>query len=67
MPFLQMPIFIAMYGVVRRISLEGGMYASSVSNTKFLGVNLSNTNDGITALILAAIVGATMFTLQKFQ
>lgn len=67
MPFLQMPIFIAMYGVVRRISLEGGMYASSVSNTKFLGVNLSNTNDGITALILAAIVGATMFTLQKIS
>jgi YidC/Oxa1 family membrane protein insertase len=67
MPFLQMPIFIAMYGVVRRISLEGGMYADSVSNTQFLGVNLANTNDGITALILAAIVGATMFTLQKIS
>lgn len=67
MPFLQMPIFIAMYGVVRRISLEGGMYADSVANTNFLGVNLSNTNDGITALILAAIVGATMFTLQKIS
>lgn len=67
MPFLQMPIFIAMYGVVRRISLEGGMYADSVSNTNFLGINLANTNDGITALVLAAIVGATMFTLQKIS
>ncbi|MFA5471271.1 MAG: membrane protein insertase YidC [Acholeplasmataceae bacterium] len=67
MPFLQMPIFIAMYGVVRRISLEGGMYADKVSNTNFLGINLANTNDGITALLLAAIVGATMFTLQKIS
>lgn len=67
MPFLQMPIFIAMYGVVRRISLESGMYADSVSNTNFLGINLSNTNDGITALALAAVVGATMFLLQKIS
>ncbi len=67
MPFLQMPIFIAMYGVVRRISLEGGMYADQVSNTQFLGINLANTNDGITALLLAAIVGATMFGLQKIS
>lgn len=67
MPFLQMPIFIAMYGAVRRISLEGGMYAQQVSNTQFLGINLANRNDGITAIILAAIVGATMFTLQKIS
>lgn len=67
MPFLQMPIFIAMYGVVRRISLESGMYASSVSNTNFLGINLANTNDGIIGLSLAAIVGGTMFLLQKIS
>jgi len=67
MPFMQMPIFIAMYGVVRRISLEGGMYSDSVSNTMFLGINLANTNDGITALALAIIVGATMFLLQKIS
>lgn len=67
MPFLQMPIFIAMYGVVRRISLEGGMYSDSVSNTMFLGINLANTNDGITGLFLAGIVGATMFLLQKIS
>lgn len=67
MPFLQMPIFIAMYGVVRRISLEGGLYASNVSNTNFLGINLANQNDGIIGLFLAGIVGATMFLLQKIS
>ena len=67
MPLLQMPIFIAMYGVVRRIPLEGGMYTKSVSNTMFLGINLANVNDGVTALILAGIVGITMFTLQRIS
>jgi YidC/Oxa1 family membrane protein insertase len=67
MPFLQMPIFIAMYGVVRRISLEGGLYADSVSNTNFFGINLANQQDGIIGIILAAIVGATMFVLQKIS
>jgi YidC/Oxa1 family membrane protein insertase len=67
MPFLQMPIFIAMYGVVRRISLEGGIYQESVSHTTFLGINLANTNDGITGLVLAGIVGATMFLLQQIS
>ena len=63
-PFLQMPIFIAMYSVVRRITLEGGLYTASVSNTRFLGVNLANQNDGIIGMLLAAIVGGTMFLLQ---
>lgn len=66
-PFLQMPIFIAMYGVVRRITLEGGMYADSVSNTNFLGINLANGNDGLIGMTLAGIVGATMFLLQKIS
>ncbi|HBD74463.1 MAG TPA: hypothetical protein DC003_02740 [Acholeplasmataceae bacterium] len=65
LPFLQMPIFIAMYSVVRRITIPGGMYSEQVSNTMFFGINLANTNDGITAIILAGIVGATMFTLQR--
>jgi YidC/Oxa1 family membrane protein insertase len=64
MPFLQMPIFIAMYNVVRRISLEGGMYADQVLNTKFLGIDLANTNDGVIGIILAGIVGLTMFAIQ---
>jgi len=67
MPFLQMPIFIAMYGVVRRISLEGGLYAEQVANTNFFGINLANQQDGIIGIILAAIVGATMFILQKIS
>lgn len=67
MPFLQMPIFIAMYGVVRRITLAGGMYVSGVTNTNFLGINLANGNDGIIGMVLAGIVGGTMFLLQQIS
>lgn len=63
-PFLQMPIFIAMYGVVRRITIEGGMFTESVGHTGFLGINLANTQDGIIGMVLAGIVGITMFLLQ---
>ncbi len=66
-PFLQMPIFIAMYGVVRRITLPGGMYTDGVANTNFLGINLANGNDGIIGIVLAAIVGGTMFLLQQIS
>ena len=66
-PFLQMPIFIAMYGVVRRITIEGGMYADSVSNTNFFGIDLARGNDGIIGMVLAGIVGGTMFLLQKIS
>lgn len=67
MPFLQMPIFIAMYGVVRRITLEGGMYTEGVSNTMFLGINLANGNDGIIGMILSGIVAGTMYLLTKIS
>ncbi|MDY0294870.1 MAG: YidC/Oxa1 family membrane protein insertase [Acholeplasmataceae bacterium] len=67
MPFLQMPIFIAMYGVVRRITLPGGMYTDAVVNTNFLGINLANGNDGIIGMVLAGIVGGTMFLLQRIS
>lgn len=63
-PFLQMPIFIAMFGVVRRITVQGGMFTESVVNTGFLGINLANGNDGIVGMILSGIVGVTMFILQ---
>jgi YidC/Oxa1 family membrane protein insertase len=63
-PFLQMPIFIAMYGVVRRITIPGGMYTDKVSNTFFLGIDLAASNSWFIAGFLAAIVGATMFALQ---
>ncbi len=67
LPFLQMPIFIAMFNVVRRISLEGGMFSDNVTNTMFFGINLSRGQDGIIGMILAGIVGATMFILQKIS
>ena len=67
MPFLQMPIFIAMYGVVRRITLAGGMYTEGVINTNFLGINLANGNDGIIGMVLAGLVGGTMFLLQQIS
>jgi len=64
-PILQMPIFIAMFGVVRRITLEGGMYVESVSETVFLGINLDRGQDGVIGLVLAGVVGVTMFGFQK--
>jgi len=69
MPFLQMPIFIAMYRVVLRITLPGGMYADKVANTRFLGIELAAGSQGLLSAsgILALIVGATMFALQKIS
>jgi YidC/Oxa1 family membrane protein insertase len=69
MPFLQMPIFIAMYRVVRRITLEGGMYTQQVSNTNFLGIDLALGGQGILSAsgLLAVIVGASMFVLQRIS
>jgi len=67
LPFLQMPIFIAMYNVVRRITVQGGMYTNSVINTNFLGINLANQRDGIVGMVLAGIVGGTMFLLQRIS
>ena len=69
MPFLQMPIFIAMYRVVLRITLEGGMYTDKVVNTRFLGIELAAGSQGILSAsgILALIVGATMFALQQIS
>ncbi len=70
MPFLQMPIFIAMYRTVMRITLEGGMYVNQVANTKFLGIDLASGGaDGfnLVSLLLAVIVGGTMFLLQRIS
>lgn len=66
MPFLQMPIFIAMYQVVRRISIPGGRFAADVENTMFLGINLAK-DGGFFNYLFAALVGLTMFLLQKIS
>ena len=72
MPFLQMPIFLAMYQVVQRIWIEGGMYADKVSNMKFLGIDLAKAGNfglimgqegDVAGWILAIIVAGTMFLL----
>lgn len=72
MPFLQMPIFLAMYQVVQRIWRTGGTYAGQVNNQLFLGIDLAKAgnfgaiygqNGDLAGWILAIIVAATMFAL----
>ncbi|HHT55074.1 MAG TPA: YidC/Oxa1 family membrane protein insertase [Acholeplasma sp.] len=66
LPILQMPIFLAMFQVVRRITIPGGQFYQSVANTKFLGTDLAN--GGVVAkLVFTALVGITMFALQKIS
>ncbi|MGI6787382.1 MAG: YidC/Oxa1 family membrane protein insertase [Acholeplasmataceae bacterium] len=64
LPFLQMPIFIAMYQTVTRILVPGGYWAEKISNTRFLGVDLSIGSHWASSYILAALVGITMLLLQ---
>ncbi|PAT02645.1 hypothetical protein CI105_01420 [Candidatus Izimaplasma bacterium ZiA1] len=69
LPFLQMPIFIAMYQVVRRIPLSE-QFADL--NYNFLWLNLKtgagNINFGMIDgdIILAVLVGLIMFFYQRF-
>lgn len=72
MPFLQMPIFLAMYQVVQRIWRTGGTYAEQVNNQLFLGIDLKKAGNfaalygepgDMAGWILAIIVAATMFAL----
>ena len=63
LPFLQMPIFIAMYQTVTRILVPGGYWAAKITNTKFLGIELS-IGSHWTSYILAGLVGVTMILLQ---
>lgn len=75
MPFLQMPIFISVYQVVRRIHLPGGMWTDNVSKMTFLGIDLTKAGN-FTAIfgkggdwrgwILALIVLATNVILNYF-
>lgn len=63
LPFLQMPIFIAMYQTVTRILIPGGYWAEKLSVTKFIGIDLT-IGMHWTSYILAGLVGATMILLQ---
>ena len=67
LPLLQMPIFITMYNVVNRITIEGGSLVHKISNHMFLGINLSDKNMTIVTYILAALVGLTMYLLQTIS
>ena len=68
LPFLQMPIFIAMYQVVRRIPLtvggDGGLDFSHL-NYSFLWVD--NLRDADPFYILPILVGVLMFLYQQYS
>lgn len=78
MPLVQMPLFLAMYQVVRRISVAGGKF--SLTDTSFLGIDdclekgVWAVGGGVQSqawtsasfwigLILSLLVGATMLLL----
>src|SRR5690606_26090765 len=70
-PLFQMPIFLAMFQVVYRITNPGGMWLNQISNTKMMFGTLDLTSTGgftdPWSYILAAIVGVTMWLLQKLS
>jgi len=70
-PILQMPIFLAMFQVVYRIPVRGGMYVDAISNAKMIFGTLDlNSTAGFAdpwSYVLAAIVGVTMWLLQKIS
>lgn len=66
LPILQMPIFIAMYQVVNEITVPGGQFYSSVANTQFFLTDLA-AGGAISKIIFTALVGLTMWGLQKIS
>lgn len=73
MPFLQMPIFIAVYQTVIRITKPGGLWTNKVSNSSLLGIDLNGSGQDFfktwfkgtawQGLLLAVIVLATNLLL----
>lgn len=69
LPLLQMPIFLAMYQVVQRVTISGGDY--HLGNQIFIGIDFSKSvfNSGgevstiIAGVVLSLLVGATMFLM----
>jgi len=71
LPFLQMPIFIAMYQVVRRIPISSGEEVNGVVARDYSDLNFSflwidNLADADPLYILPILVGVLMFFYQKF-
>lgn len=66
LPFLQMPIFYAMFQVTSRITLPGGQFSDNVANTKFFWTDL-NGGGVVAKIIFTSLVGITMFALQKIS
>lgn len=66
LPILQMPIFLAMFQVVRRITIPGGQFYQNVTNTNFLGTDLANGKI-VAKIIFTALVGITMYALQRIS
>jgi YidC/Oxa1 family membrane protein insertase len=69
-PILQMPIFLAMFQTVYRITIPGGIYAQNVNNSTILfgliDLSAGGFNDFM-SYILAALVGASMWLLQHLS
>ncbi|MDY0277242.1 MAG: YidC/Oxa1 family membrane protein insertase [Acholeplasma sp.] len=66
LPFLQMPIFLAMYQVVNRITIPGGEFAHFFHNTRLLGTDLASGGT-VARIVFTVLVGATMILLQKIS
>lgn len=70
-PLLQMPIFLAMFQTVYRITRAGGVFTQQVSHTAIFGLDFLNLASGGWSepftYVLAAIVGITMWLLQKIS
>ena len=69
-PLMQMPLFLAMFQVVYRITAPGGMYVDQVANKTLLFGTIDLTIGGfndVWSYVLAAIVGVTMWFLQKLS
>lgn len=63
LPFIQMPIFIAMYQAVTRVIIPGGYFADHFTKMTFLGIDLT-IGGHWTSYLLAVIVVFTMGLLQ---
>src|SRR5690606_30378026 len=69
-PILQMPIFLAMFQTVYRITIPGGIYAQNVNNSTILfgliDLSAGGFNDFM-SYVLAALVGVSMWLLQHLS